>query len=144
MTQINEKYECRTSSQPPDMKALKRAMKGEVLPVQGEVRDEFVKASLKAIENAIISIKNPFDSIFQKSIPSLGGHDLYTPHPRNPENIFSEKFDYRKTTARYDPRIVEDEAQILARLDQLLCESEIAGLDEGEMLEMRELYKKVR
>ena len=141
---ISERFDVRPSAKDPDIQRLERAMKGEVLPVHTEPRDGFVKASVEAIENAIISNKNPFDPTIEKSIGNRGGHDLYTPHPRNPENIFSEKFDYRKTTALYNSRIPEDEAQIMDRLNELLCESEISGLDEAEMLEVRELYRKVR
>lgn len=138
MTQINDKYDVQASSEPPDVEALERAMRGEVLPVQGELTGD-AKELLRRIEDAIISNNNSLIPTFQKSDRDLGMASFIYPPPTDQNKIFSDKIprDYSLTTK-------VDEAEILARLDKLLCENEVSGLDESEMAELAALQRKVR
>ena len=73
-------------------------------------------------------------------------HDLHIPDKPNPNEIFPEKYNYKKgKRALYNQHFqLSDEKQIIARLNELIAENESEGLNADEMDEMDRLYRKLK
>ena len=118
---LNERFDVRPPTQRPDLERLRAA----------------IKASQKRMVKS-----QPLKTRSDIRPP----HDLYITHTPNPEIFSGENFDYRKSDPPLYSSNNEDlnESEILERLNQLLQENEISGLDTAQMKETASLLKKVK